>query len=192
MKKLATFALSLCLLTLVSFGQTTTPTTTPVSATCAPGTDVGYTYSGSAIVGYNSPLGAGVAAGSEFGVKVGSCSKAIFEAAVWTGVTGAAKSLGYSLATGTFEYDLVKSNYWVFGGDGTIGGAQVTAGGGGNAGTALFQGGFHLGLDLGGLLSKGKTSLLLIAHGDYTYLTNPPVPNAVKENYWLEVRKTFK
>ena len=173
------------LLTLCSlaFSQTTTTATA-----CAPGTDVGYTYSGSATVGYNSPLGSGVAAGSAFGVKVGTCSKAIFEAAVWTGVTGSAKTVGYSLFTGTFEYDLVRNGNFVFGGDGTIGGAQVT----GAAGTGLFQGGAHIGYDLGSLLSKGKTSLLFIAHGDYSYLTKAPVPNAVRTNYWGEVRKTFK
>jgi hypothetical protein len=175
--------LSICA---IAFAQTATTTTT--TTPCAPGTDVGYSYSGSATIGYNSPLGSGIAAGSSFGVKVGTCSKAIFEATVWTGITGTAHTVGYSLFTGNFEYDLVKSNNWVFGGDGTIGGAQVT----GSSGTALFQGGAHIGLDVGNLISKGKVSLFLIAHGDYSYLSNPPVPNAVRANYWFEVRKTFK
>jgi hypothetical protein len=167
-----------------ALGQTAATTTTP----CAPGTDVGYTYSGGALIGYNSPLGSGVAAGSAFGVKIGTCSKAIFEAAVWTGITGTARQTGYSLFTGRFEYDLVKNGNFVFGGDGTIGGAQVT----GSSGTALFQGGGHMGYDFGALLSKGKTSLYGIVHADYSYLTSPPVPNAVRENYWFEIRKTFK
>jgi hypothetical protein len=178
MKKL-TLVLSLCLIALPIFAQT---------ASCPAGTDVGYNYSGSATIGYNSPLGSGIAAGSGFGVKVGSCSKSLLEVAIWTGITGTAQQVGYSLATATYEYDLVKSGNAVFGGDGTIGGAQVT----GTTATGLFQGGFHVGYDIGGALSKGKTSLYLLAHANYTYLTNPPVPNAVKENYWFEVRKTFK
>jgi hypothetical protein len=164
-----------------------TATTNPATS-CAAGTDAGYSYSGSATIGYNSPLGSGIAAGSAFGVKVGTCSKAIFEAAVWTGITGTAKQVGYSLFTGTFEYDLVKQGNFVFGGDGAVGGAQVT----GAAGTALFQGGAHAGYDFGSLISKGKTSLFFIIHGDYSYLTNAPVMNAVRSNYWAEVRKTFK
>lgn len=165
--------------------QTATPAATPP---CAAGTDVGYTYSGSAMIGYNSPLGAGVAAGTGFGVKIGTCSKAIAEVNIWSGLTGAARQTGYDLFTARFEYDLVKSGNWVFGGDGTVGGAQVT----GASGTALFQGGAHFGYDAGFLLSKGKTSLFVIGHADYTYLTNPPVPNAARANYWFEVRKTFK
>jgi hypothetical protein len=176
------------LLALATAALAQTTTTPAATAPCAAGTDVGYTYSGSALIGYNSPLGSGVAAGSAFGVKVGSCSKAVFEAAVWTGLTGPAKQTGYSMFTGRFEYDLVKQGNFVFGGDGTIGGAQVT----GAAGTAMFQAGGHLGYDFGALLSKGKTSLYGIAHADYTYLTAPPVPNAVRENYWFEVRKTLK
>lgn len=158
------------------------------TAVCAPGTDVGYTYSGGALIGYNSPLGAGVAAGSAFGTKIGTCSKSIFQAAIWTGITGTAKQTGYSLFTARFEYDLVKSGNFVFGGDGVIGAAQVT----GASGTALFQGGAHIGYDFGSLLSKGKTSLYGLVHADYTYLTNAPTPDAVRENYWFEVRKTFK
>src|SRR5580704_13711678 len=115
MNTLKTLAVFLALFAFAACAQTPAP----APAACAAGTDVGYTYSGSAVVGYNSPLGAGVAAGSAFGVKVGTCSKAIFEAAIWTGVTGPTTGLGYSLFTGTFEYDLVKNGNWVFGGDGT-------------------------------------------------------------------------
>ena len=173
---------------LILSGRVSAQTGTTTTAPCAAGTDIGYTYSGSALIGYNSPLGSGIAAGSEFGIKAGSCSHVVFELAIWTGITGTAKTIGYSLATGNFEYDLVKSNNWVFGADGAVGAAQVT----GTAGTALFQGGAHIGLDIGNLISKGKTSLFMIGHGDYSYLTNAPVANAVRTNYWFEIRKTFK
>lgn len=188
MKRLTTLTLSLCLLTLVSFGQTATvPSTT--STPCAAGTSVPYTYFGSAVVSYNSLLGAGVAAGSSFGVKTGSCSNIFLDTTVWTGVTGAAKT-GYSLLTETLEYDLVKSGNWVFGGDGAIGVTQVTTASG-SATSGMFSGGAHGGYDIGSALSKGKTHLMMIVHANYSTLTNNAVAGAVKANYWAEFRKTF-
>lgn len=164
--------------------------TSPPPNPCPSGSTVPYTYFGSADASYNGVLGAGVAAGSSFGVKAGACSNIFLDTTIWSGISGTAKTTGYSLLTETLEYDLVRNGNWVFGGDGAVGVTQVTTTTG-LATSGMFSGGAHGGWDIGSHFTGGKTHILLIIHANYSTFTNSAVQGAVKANYWAEFRKTF-
>lgn len=189
MKKYATLVLSFCLFALVAMGQTTTP--------ASPCTDnIPYSYWGGTGISYESGA---VSVTEAFGVKAGTCSNAMLDTIISTGV--GTNSTGVSSLTEQFEYHVAHTGYWSFIAKGQLGAAQITStspsvtGQSSTVTAAEFGGGFAVGFDVGYALSKKKFHLPVVAHIGYTVLTSSaPLPNGgipVKPNYTVEFRKTF-